>query len=400
MGIGIGIGIDDMDSIRLFQILSIVILVGSFFWGWFETHLSIRLAHRLGLLAPVTHRSAHREPTPTIGGLGIVDTVLIVAIVLNLFRGPDDSLLYGHGIDARAANWVLIVCGIAMALMGLVDDWRGVPPWPKFALQVACALPPAWFFRHGAWIGEDTWVWLWGGQVFNPRVVVVHDTWMWLTFAFNLMWMLLVINIFNFMDGMDGLAGLFTAVVAIVIAALALQIHSISAFAGVGEIFFITLALIGSTLGFLRLNLPPAQTFMGDVGSQFLGWLLATLALMAHVPLEDTAEAPRLWAASWAPLLLFLPFLGDGLFTMARRLWHGENIFTPHFSHLYQRLLSRGRTHAQVLLVESAVIFSCAALTLALLFVRPALQPLLGVAGLGVMVSLWLHVRVVETEGG
>ena len=221
---------------------------------------------------------------------------------------------------------------------------------------------------------------------------------MWLTFAFNLAWMLVVINIFNFMDGMDGLAGMFTAVVAGVIGALVLlQSGDLGIFAGLGELLFTVLALAGATLGFLRLNLPPAQTFMGDVGSQFLGWLLATLALMAHVPLAGAEAGQRLWPNAWAPLLLFLPILGDGLFTMGRRALHGENIFTPHFTHLYQRLLTCGRTHAQVLFIEALIMFACAALTLSLLHVGDAFEPLLGVAGLGVMAALWLNVRAAET---
>lgn len=382
-----------------FQLLLITVLLGAFVWSWFETRLSITLAHRLGLLAPVTPRSAHRVPTPTIGGMAIADTVLIIAVILNLFPRPDGSMIYGPGIDARTANWLLIACGAAMAIMGFADDWRSVPPGPKFLIQLACALPPAWLMRHGAWIGEDTWGWLWGEHVYNPHVSEVHDTWMWFTFGLNVCWMLLVINIFNFMDGMDGLAGLFAATVAMTIGALvSLQIQGLDTFLGVADLFLPALACTGAVLGFLRLNLPPAQTFMGDVGSQFLGWLLATFALMAHVPLADVDTDTRLWPAPWAMLLLFLPFLGDGLFTMARRLRHRENILTPHFTHLYQRLLRRGRTHPEVLLAEACVIAGCAVLTLALLFVDAKRQPLLGLAGLLLMAALWYHVRAAETE--
>lgn len=64
-----------------FQLLLITVLLGAFVWSWFETRLSITLAHRLGLLAPVTPRSAHRVPTPTIGGMAIADTVLIIAVI-------------------------------------------------------------------------------------------------------------------------------------------------------------------------------------------------------------------------------------------------------------------------------------------------------------------------------
>ncbi len=388
-----------LDPALRLRLLAIAILIGSFVWGWIETRLSIRLARRLDLLAPVTPRSAHRIPTPTIGGMGIVDTVLIVAIVLLFLPRGGMSLIHAPQVNAHLANWLLVLCGAAMATMGLVDDWRGVRPAPKFLIQVLCAAPPAFLMSHGAWIGEDTWTWLWGGVAHNPSVFVISDTWQWLTFGLNLCWMLAVINIFNFMDGMDGLAGLFAAIVAVTLGALvSLQAEGVEAPVALGEIFFIALAVTGAALGFLRLNLPPARTFMGDVGSQFLGWLLATLALMAHVPIDRGGEALPLWPCAWAPLLLFLPFLGDGLFTMARRARHRENIFAPHFTHLYQRLMTGGRTQTQVLVVEAGVMTACAALTLALLFVSPALQPLLGIAGLGLMLALWFHVRAVETR--
>lgn len=389
-----------LGAVATFKVLTTAVLVGAFVWAWVETRLSIRIAHQLGLLAPVTHRSAHRVPMPTIGGMAIVDTVLVVALLLNLFgRTPSGSLLHMPGVDARMANWLLILCGAAMGVMGFVDDWRAVAPWPKLAVQVACALPPAWLFRHAPWFGEDTWGWLWGETVFNPHVSVVNATWMWFTFGLNFTWILLVTNIFNFMDGMDGLGGLFAAAVAMTMALTSLlRLGSVEAHLATGELFFTALATAGAALGFLRLNLPPAQTFMGDVGSQFLGWLLATIALMGHVPLP-LESAQQLWPVGWAPLLLFLPFLGDGLFTMGRRALRGENIFTPHFTHLYQRLLSRGRTHAEVLAAEALVILGCSVLTLGLIWVSPPLQPLLGLAGLCAMLALWLHVRVVETEG-
>ncbi len=384
------------DPLNRLQFLATAVLVGSFLWASVETRLSIRLARELNLLAPVTPRSAHRVPTPTIGGMAIGDTVLLVAILLNLFVGlhvltrSHRPMIYPPGVDGWMCNWVLILCGLGIMVMGFVDDWKTIRPRGKFLVQILCALPPAWYFRHGSWIGEETWPWLSG--------LAGGEGWMWLTFAFNLAWMLVVINIFNFMDGMDGLAGMFTAVVAGVIGALVLlQSGELGIFEGLGEILFTVLALAGAILGFLRLNLPPAQTFMGDVGSQFLGWLLAMLALMAHVPLAGAEAGQRLWPNAWAPLLLFLPILGDGLFTMGRRALHGENIFTPHFTHLYQRLLTCGRTHAQVLFIEALIMFACAALTLSLLHVGDAFEPLLGVAGLGVMVALWLSVRAAET---
>jgi UDP-GlcNAc:undecaprenyl-phosphate GlcNAc-1-phosphate transferase len=380
-----------VDPIFKFQLLATGVLLATFMWAWIETRLSIWFANEMGLLAQVTPRSAHRVPMPTVGGMAIADTVLITAIILNLLPRRAEPMIYAPGVDGRFENWILILCGAVIAMMGFIDDWKVVRPLPKFLVQVICAIPPAWIFRRGPWLGEDSWVWLsaLGGE----------HAWIWVAFGLNLIWLLVIINLMNFMDGMDGFAAIFSAVAACGLGALALlQAGNLAQYHGLGEILFVTLALAGALLGFLRFNLPPAQTFMGDVGSQFLGWLLGTLALMAHVPLQKFEVGRTLWPVSWAPLLLFLPILGDGLFTMGRRALRGENILKPHFSHLYQRLLTCGRSHTRVLAVEFLVMASCAVLTILLLFVRPRGAPLIGLAGLGVFLTLWLHVRAVETE--
>jgi len=115
-------------------------------------------------------------------------------------------------------------------------------------------------------------------------------------------------------------------------------------------------AIAAASLGFLLHNWPPARIFMGDVGSAFLGFTLASLPLLS--PRRDALFVPA--------VLILWPFVFDGTFTILRRLRNRENIFAAHRSHLYQRLVIAGYSHAFVttLYAALAVLGAIAAITL------------------------------------
>ena len=153
----------------------------------------------------------------------------------------------------------------------------------------------------------------------------------------TLMWIVGLTNAFNFMDGIDGLAG-GEAVVTGAGWALVGWIVQEPLVAAVG----VMLAATG--VGFLRLNWPPARIFMGDVGSTFLGYTCAVLALLATGP----NAGPGSGVVPWVGLLLTWTFVFDSLLTFLRRLAAGEDVFTAHRSHLYQRLTRSGQSHRSV----------------------------------------------------
>jgi UDP-N-acetylmuramyl pentapeptide phosphotransferase/UDP-N-acetylglucosamine-1-phosphate transferase len=148
-------------------------------------------------------------------------------------------------------------------------------------------------------------------------------------------WVMGLINAYNFMDGIDGLAGV-QAVVAGLGWALLGGIE--------GQILISSFGLLvaASSLGFLGHNWSPARVFMGDVGSAFLGYAFAVLPVMA------IAENPHLFLAG---VLLVWPFVFDPTFTFIRRLRNGEDVFSAHRSHLYQRLVITGYSHRFVTLL-------------------------------------------------
>jgi UDP-N-acetylmuramyl pentapeptide phosphotransferase/UDP-N-acetylglucosamine-1-phosphate transferase len=145
----------------------------------------------------------------------------------------------------------------------------------------------------------------------------------------------------------------------------------------------------GSSLGFLGHNWPPARIFMGDVGSAFLGFTLATLAMAGGLP------DPRLPLAG---VLVVWPFVFDTTFTILRRLRRGENIFAAHRSHLYQRLVIAGWSHRTVTLLYLSL--AVLGVVLALLWAIAAPGSSLAIAVLPPLcaVLLWRGVVVVEAR--
>jgi UDP-N-acetylmuramyl pentapeptide phosphotransferase/UDP-N-acetylglucosamine-1-phosphate transferase len=140
-------------------------------------------------------------------------------------------------------------------------------------------------------------------------------------------------NLFNFMDGIDGIAGGHAAVTAGFLGLWGLG-------AGDAVTGWSGLLLAAGALGFLRENRPPARIFMGDVGSLFLGLTIAALAVRA-----STQDPGVPFPVSF---LLLGPFIYDAAFTLGRRIRAGENVLRAHRSHLYQRLVVAGRSHAEV----------------------------------------------------
>jgi len=260
-----------------------------------------RLAWRWDLVdrpAAGTHKG-HRQPTPYGGGLAIFG-----GLVLGLAAGQH----WYPGLLARE-HLLLLGGGALLLLLGLVDDWRGLGPLPRFALQFAVA----------------------GGLVALCPQFLLPLPAPGPAAALGALWLAAMTNAFNFLDNMDGLSG---GISAIALLALALM----GWWAGRPDISLIALLLSGAAAGFLCFNFPPASIFMGDAGGLFLGFMAAGLsALLSH---ERPADPLLL-----APLLVLLVPAYDlcsvVLIRLCRRLppWRGDH---NHLSHRLVRLgLSR-----------------------------------------------------------
>lgn len=265
-------------------------------------------------------RSSHTRPVPRMGGLGIVAAFALTAPLLWVMvqTGSNEVPALRFG--------VALVAFLAIAIVGLIDDMRSISPLLKYLGQLVAALVAVWGgVRFGA-------IELPFDLTLNPGGFGLLVTILWLT-GFS--------NIFNFMDGIDGLAGGIG-----VLYSLALAVVSFGT--GHRVIGAGCLILAAGCLGFLAHNFPPAKIFMGDVGSLFVGYVLAAFAVVVTSSGERPVPLP-------AVLLIFGSFLYDGVFTLLRRLKQGEKIWLPHRSHLYQRLVIAGQSHRRVTLIYYAL---------------------------------------------
>ena len=295
-----------------------IIFLLSVVTAFLVTQLSIVLSHRRGVLDVPNVRSSHSQPIPRLGGVGILVAVVISIAALAAIKS---LTLIGYSILTRDVL-VLLAAGIGMAATGLYDDFHGLRPAYKFLMQFLLA---GLILIAGFRI-ERVSLLDWGP--FSLGVLAIPVTILWLTgFA----------NIFNFMDGINGISGVTAAAYFAFFAMLAWRQGSIG-LAAVAVVF------VGSCLGFVPHNFPVARTFMGDTGSLMLGISLAFYV----VRLSQLAANP---ATLVALILICSVYLWDSGFTLLRRLRRGENIFQAHRSHLYQRLVQLGGSHARITLL-------------------------------------------------
>jgi UDP-GlcNAc:undecaprenyl-phosphate GlcNAc-1-phosphate transferase len=260
----------------------------------------VRAMINAGVMDLPNERSSHAVPTPRGGGVGIV-----VGFLLGI------AVLYGFASFARLADPYfrgVILASIAIAAVGFIDDVRDWPFVVKLAAQVAAALVA---------VGSGLYV-----EVFRlPGIGAVDIGWL-AGAGVTVAWILFVTNAMNFIDGLNGLAS-GTAFVASAFLAW------IAATQGGWFVYFASLLLAAGIAGFLPFNFPRAQIFMGDVGSQFCGFVLAVLGVAAS----------RFEAVEMSFLLV--PMLVSGVlydvaFTLVRRACAGERLTQAHRGHLYQ----------------------------------------------------------------
>lgn len=246
--------------------------------------------------------------------VSFVIACLVIYFVAGVARIPDPYF------------WGFLLSAIALAVVSFVDDVTQKSFLAKIFTQMACvfamllvgvSIKVLWL----PFIGETT-LGFWG-------------------YALTFLWLMGLTNAYNFMDGLDGLAAGVAAIAASFMCAIAWS-------QGSYFVYLASYALIASVAGFLVFNFPPARIFMGDVGSAFLGFAFAALAVIGA-----SFDYGRL-SFYIVPLLLF-HVIFDTFFTFLRRLMRGEKVHLAHRSHLYQLLNRMGYSHRQVSLYHYAV---------------------------------------------
>jgi Fuc2NAc and GlcNAc transferase len=265
-----------------------------------------RLALAHGILDSPNARSSHVRPTPRGGGIAIVVVSLAGMIALSWLGWIEMHLLVA-----------LTGGGAAVALVGHLDDRGRIGILGRFTMHVAAAI---W---ATAWLGGLPEI-HWGEEVVSLG---------YLGALFAVLGIVWALNLFNFMDGIDGIAAsqaVFMAGAGAVLAVLAGMSNSTPAAA---------LVLAAASLGFLAWNWPPAKIFMGDVGSGYLGFALAVLALAG---MRERAVMFPAW------LILGGVFFIDATMTLLLRLARHERVYEAHRSHAYQWQARRWKSHQRV----------------------------------------------------
>jgi len=272
--------------------------------SWYGTGRYIAYAKRNAILDIPNERSSHAVPVPRGGGVVFVILLLVLFAVL-LFVLPEERAL-----------WLsLLIGGAAVALVGWIDDKRGLPPKIRLLTHAAAV---AWtLFQLGGLPRLSLGFALLPLGLFGSFLALVGGVW--------------AINLYNFMDGIDGLAA-GQAVLGALAAAFLLKGSSPS-------LVLALLMLSASVLGFLLWNRPPAKVFMGDAGSGFLGFAFFTLLLRT----ERGGELPALL---WC--VLFAPFIIDATLTLLKRMRARKRLSEAHREHLYQQFIIAGHSHTRV----------------------------------------------------
>ena len=324
---------------------------------------SIWAALRWKILAVPGGRRQHHGNIPRIGGIaiwgGFVGANLLV-------RALPAGWLPASSDPDEAYRWLgLIVGATFVALFGVLDDKIGFKSGPQYLAQATAAGIAIHFTIFIERVNNP----------FGPGQIIFAWPLIWLL---TLLWFAGFINTVNFLDGVDGLAASVTAVVTIV-----LIIHMVRM--GQYSVVITALALLGSVLGFLVFNWPPAKVFMGSVGSYFLGFTVAALGLIA--------------GARVATLLLVmgLPIM-DVAWLIGWRWRHGAPLFQGDRNHLHFRLLDMGYSPRQIILgyVTFGAVFGAISLMAASTEVK--LLALVGLVLVGGMILWWASPKEAAEE--
>jgi UDP-GlcNAc:undecaprenyl-phosphate/decaprenyl-phosphate GlcNAc-1-phosphate transferase len=362
-----------MRNVLLLAAAGVMALVGSAI----TTPLVMRISRRRQWYDIPNARKIHTDPIPRLGGVGIAVglmlAVLAVPLLFPVLFGGSWPVTY----DLRFVP--LFLAFILINGMGLVDDFHNLHAILKLSIQIIAA---ALVTVGGFVISSFT---LPGVGTISLGIAAYPAT---------ILWLVAISNALNLVDGVDGLAGGIAGLSALSLAVMCLVQGQLTP-------ALISFALLGALAGFLIFNFPPARIFMGDSGSLLIGFVLASIPLVAS-PGKTTINA--LFAP--ATVLLF-PIL-DTLSAIVRRTRQGKPIHSPDKEHIHHRLLALGLKGVPLLLVvySACILIGAGAVISLFLSPWPACALIIGVwicaiAAFGIITALRRKQEAVDagTEG-
>ncbi len=297
----------------------------------------ISWASRKGICDHPSSRRVNQKCIPRAGGIALFISFYLAYLAVLLFTVRETDV-----VPRFREQFFFLAGGCFIFFLGLLDDIRSLPPWVKFVGQVGVGLL-VWF----------------GGLDVEQLSVTLHRGVVlpgWSSLCVTVFWVVLLINAINLIDGLDGLAAGICLFVAITLLVLSLPSGKPTFIIGLS-------ALAGSCLGFLRYNFNPASIFMGDCGSYFLGYVLASLTILGAMKSHATVALLIPIIALGVPLL-------DTLLAPIRRFVLGKKLFRPDQSHVHHILLKLGYSQRRVVLIIYGVTVFLGLVALAFVFVK------------------------------
>lgn len=290
------------------------------------TPVASAIAWKVGAVDYPDKRRINRKPIPRMGGIavfaGIVSMVLLQIMGSRFLGWP---LVFTPSPHLGKVNYPLLALAFVIIFAtGLIDDCRSLSPKQKLFGQILAA---AVAVASGLVIGD----------VVNP----LHSTSLfhigWLTYPVTIIYLVAYVNIFNLIDGLDGLASGIAFIASV-------TLFELSILRGQSDAASLTMALAGSTLGFLRYNFNPASIFLGDSGSLLLGFSLATASLLSVTRISSLTTILVPLVVAGIPII-------DTLSAIIRRSRAHVSVGQADRGHIHHRLLDEGFDQRQTVLV-------------------------------------------------
>jgi UDP-GlcNAc:undecaprenyl-phosphate GlcNAc-1-phosphate transferase len=266
------------------------------------------LARKIGAMdIPKDERRMHKKPTPRLGGLGIFVGFLVSFLIFGKLERELIGILLGAGL---------------IVAIGILDDKYALRALPKFAVQIIAAVIVV---AHGCRI---------------EQFMGLHFP-MWLSYTLSILWIVTITNAVNFIDGLDGLAAGVSAISAgtMLVVAMLLVPEPNAMLSAI-----VLAGLVGGCIGFIPYNFNPASIFMGDTGSTFLGFMLASVSIFGLFK-------------TYAMISFAVPFLLLGLpifdicFAVLRRISRGQSPMHADRGHVHHRLIDMGFSQKQAVAI-------------------------------------------------
>lgn len=298
----------------------------AFITSFVGTPYTIKLAKKLGTIDMPNDRRVNKVPIPRLGGIAVITGFIVSAIYLVITMSVEGQFDLNDPENYKMKLLGFFLGIIIIMVAGLLDDIKDLKPWIKLLAQ----------------IGAAAVIYVFGIRIDAINEVPLHPA---VSFILTMGWIIGITNAVNLIDGLDGLSSGTS-----LISCVALLLIFATNGSPIIAVILIT-CLAGAIVGFLPFNIHPAKTFIGDAGSQFLGFALSIIAMLG------VAKTVTLVVLIAPILVLGLPIF-DTIFAIIRRIVKGKSIkavFKADRGHIHHRLMRMGYTQSQAVAILYAI---------------------------------------------